>query len=564
MAATTASPPTPEKPTSTDATPLSSPMSLCSSSVVSISPERHTPLPPLFSQSTPPASPLRALAAAEKQLPAIPTTPFAAVAVARQVLTPPSPVHSPQLRRSRLSRTQSGDNVLLRLDPAGGGALGGGGGGGGGGGVVVRENQVRHAVDGLDRAVLGSHQLLLSAPTERIVQTLRFEDIRQRRPVPSSLDTYTPPPAPVTCGLVNLGNTCFMAAAIQALCSIDYLVDFFLTDRYLCDLNLSSDTHGELAKAFAGLVRQLCTTPQSGAVAPRALKAQVERFAPQFAGYSQQDAQELLRCLLDGLADDTNRVAQRVRVVEPTDAEDRSLGSDAARADFAWCRYQARHQSTVAEVFAGQLASRVTCLACGAASVTYDTFWDLSLPLPVAGAANQPVSLAQCLDEFTRDEVLEDPEQLYFCSGCKSRQRAVKSVRIHRAPRVLVLHLKRFAYPAGGGGFGGAGRKVTSAVTFPVVDMDVTRWSTTTYECPSAYALVGMVRHVGSLHGGHYLATVRKTTTAEAKQVWMTANDTRVSVDRDVVGATVVESCEAYVVVYQAAAPAAAARKNKL
>jgi len=41
------------------------------------------------------------------------------------------------------------------------------------------------------------------------------------------------------------------------------------------------------------------------------LQTQVGRFAPQFSGYQQQDSQELLAFLLDGLHEDLNRVKKK-------------------------------------------------------------------------------------------------------------------------------------------------------------------------------------------------------------------------------------------------------------
>ncbi len=46
-------------------------------------------------------------------------------------------------------------------------------------------------------------------------------------------------------------------------------------------------------------------------VTPRAFKAAIASFAPQFAGYAQQDSQELVMFLLDGLHEDLNRVSNR-------------------------------------------------------------------------------------------------------------------------------------------------------------------------------------------------------------------------------------------------------------
>ena len=41
------------------------------------------------------------------------------------------------------------------------------------------------------------------------------------------------------------------------------------------------------------------------------VQTQVGRFAPQFSGYQQQDSQELLAFLLDGLHEDLNRVKKK-------------------------------------------------------------------------------------------------------------------------------------------------------------------------------------------------------------------------------------------------------------
>lgn len=43
-------------------------------------------------------------------------------------------------------------------------------------------------------------------------------------------------------------------------------------------------------------------------IAPRELKFKLAKFASQFAGFQQHDAQELLSFLLDGLHEDLNRV----------------------------------------------------------------------------------------------------------------------------------------------------------------------------------------------------------------------------------------------------------------
>ena len=47
---------------------------------------------------------------------------------------------------------------------------------------------------------------------------------------------------------------------------------------------------------------------------PSELKSQISRVARQFSGYGQQDAQEFLRFLLDGMHNELNRIKKKPKV----------------------------------------------------------------------------------------------------------------------------------------------------------------------------------------------------------------------------------------------------------
>ncbi|XP_076903003.1 ubiquitin carboxyl-terminal hydrolase 9-like [Bidens hawaiensis] len=190
-------------------------------------------------------------------------------------------------------------------------------------------------------------------------------------------------------GLQNLGNTCFMNSALQCLVHTPPLVDYFLQD-YTDEINKQNPLgmHGELAVAFGELLRKLWSSGRT-AVAPRAFKGKLARFAPQFSGYNQHDSQELLAFLLDGLHEDLNRVKQKP-YIETKDSDGRP---DEEVANEFWSYHKARNDSIVVDVCQGQYKSTLVCPDCNKVSITFDPFMYLSLPLPSTTTRSMTITI---------------------------------------------------------------------------------------------------------------------------------------------------------------------------
>lgn len=125
---------------------------------------------------------------------------------------------------------------------------------------------------------------------------------------PNYPSTEGPPPIRGATGLQNLGNTCFLNATIQCLANTPLMREYFLSTRHLRDLNdRGTGCKGMLAEEFGTVLGELWSA-KSAHFSPRNLKRTIDQFAPQFAGYEQHDAQELLAFFLDGLHEDLNRL----------------------------------------------------------------------------------------------------------------------------------------------------------------------------------------------------------------------------------------------------------------
>ncbi|KAF0288994.1 Ubiquitin carboxyl-terminal hydrolase 2 [Amphibalanus amphitrite] len=315
-------------------------------------------------------------------------------------------------------------------------------------------------------------------------------------------------------GLRNTGNTCFLNTVVQCLSNTRALHDYILRDGRSSDASMpAAATKGSLMNTFSALIRDMWTssdeTERVLTTAP--LKSMIQRLAPRFMGSQQQDAQEFLRYLLQGLHEDVNRVTSRPKPIT-TDIDD-SLSASQKSME-AWKRFLRLENSKFVDLFVGQLKATLRCTVCGHASVTFDPFWDLSLPIP---SRSGQVRLQACFDLFTKEEVLDGDEKT-TCSKCQTRQKCTRSLSIQKFPRILVVHLKRFSPQERFRG------KLNTTVDFSVNGLDLSPYSAG--QTPCRYSLYGVANHSGTLLSGHYTAHCRHPYTAE----WYEYNDSRVHV----------------------------------
>uniref|UniRef100_A0A7N9CX96 Ubiquitin carboxyl-terminal hydrolase 16 n=1 Tax=Macaca fascicularis TaxID=9541 RepID=A0A7N9CX96_MACFA len=161
-------------------------------------------------------------------------------------------------------------------------------------------------------------------------------------------------------GLSNLGNTCFFNAVMQE------------------PLEINLEPPGPLTLAMSQFLNEMQET-KKGIVTPKELFSQVCKKAVRFKGYQQQDSQELLRYLLDGMrAEEHQRVSKGIlkafgNSTEKLDEELKNKVKD----------YEKKKSipSFVDRIFGGELTSTIMCDQCRTVSLVHESFLDLSLPV---------------------------------------------------------------------------------------------------------------------------------------------------------------------------------------
>uniref|UniRef100_A0A8C2H000 Ubiquitin carboxyl-terminal hydrolase n=1 Tax=Cyprinus carpio TaxID=7962 RepID=A0A8C2H000_CYPCA len=98
-------------------------------------------------------------------------------------------------------------------------------------------------------------------------------------------------------GMKNIGNSCYMNAALQALSNCPPLTQFFLD----CSGLVRTDKKPALCKSYQKLISELWHKKRPSYVVPTNLFHGIKLVNPMFRGYAQQDTQEFLRCLMDQL-----------------------------------------------------------------------------------------------------------------------------------------------------------------------------------------------------------------------------------------------------------------------
>ncbi len=309
-------------------------------------------------------------------------------------------------------------------------------------------------------------------------------------------------------GFTNLGNTCYMNAALQCLTHIPEL-SLDCEDFTKCIKKRDNNNDSTLIREWLNFQHRIWKEDdeQNVVSTERILKAFIIKCQHEnilFESFNQNDTTDFLNTFMDLLHESIKRKVNITITGEPKNNYDQLK----LKSINTWKNFFEDSYSHIIINFYSQLLSVTTCPKCDYATTNHEPIMAPTLTLK-----EDYKTLYDCLDEFIEDEVL-DTENTWKCDKCKECVQPQKKINFWNLAPILILSIKQFRL----------NKKINKHIEFPE-ELNMEKYCVNIKKNKLNYKLSGVCIHSGGLNGGHYYAMCKDYN----DDVWRVHNDSHVS-----------------------------------
>lgn len=291
-------------------------------------------------------------------------------------------------------------------------------------------------------------------------------------------------------GLTNLGNTCYLNAAVQILSHIHELNHYLMNVK---ELNRTNDS--VITIEWISLYKLMWS--QNCIISPNRFVSKIKELSNlktvKFCNFEQNDSNEYFYFMLDCIHNSLNKLDRTIKLQKTNNAD---LNKEIDN-------YESKDCSIVHSLFSSFLSyTYVNKETNSVEFIKYEPHFMVELSIPLV----DNISIEDCI-KFTFQE--EELDTLWYDDKTKEKKQLLKKTDIAYYPNILVLHLKRWIQL----------KKNRQLVCFNET-LSLGEYS---------YELFGIINHEGNIFGGHYFSYIKKNK-------WFVFNDTNVSEIQDIIG----------------------------
>ena len=334
-------------------------------------------------------------------------------------------------------------------------------------------------------------------------------------------------------GLKNNGNWCYINSTLQVLLFCPSFYHFLMKFKLKTERGKSFTPILDALVTFASQFNEMPQQQPTGKSREWNRQQDVVMGIPFEPNYvyrllgqvkttlsqqgKQEDAEEFLSCILNGLHDELVQLLKQNDKIQDT-ATDTAVAEQAVgdweqvgpRNKSTVTRKPATTKSPVVTMFGGLLRSSLVQPGMKESASIQPFF---TIPLDLRGDVS---TVQQAFDNFFRAEEVEG----FQCDKSKTEVEVSKKSTLDTLPVVLVLHLKRFVVSKNG-----SCEKLTRKITYEAqlqVPVDtLSRGTKVKSKTMLAYKLFAVTYHHGkNLHGGHYTSDISHPSVG-----WLRADD---------------------------------------
>jgi len=310
-------------------------------------------------------------------------------------------------------------------------------------------------------------------------------------------------------GLANLGNTCFMNSCMQVISHTYELNEFLNNENY--KKKLKNKCESALLLEWDNLRKIMWEN--NCVISPGKFLKTIQKVAEikgmdMFTGYAQNDLPEFLLFIVDCFHNSLAREINMTISGKPENEKDQI----AIKCFEMIQKMYSKDYSEIWNLFYAVHVSEISNLETGEQyQITPEPFFMINMPIV---PNNKSPSLIDCFEHYVLGEVLEG-ENAWYNENMKQKVNIRKKILFWSFPTILVIDLKRFNE---------RNQKNQILVTFPLDNLDLSKYVIGYKKENYKYELYGVCNHSGNVFGGHYTAYVKN-----ANGKWYHFNDTSVS-----------------------------------